>query len=147
MAEVSPNRLRARRLLLGGLAGGHIAGFATVVVFGFASGLVGALSAAVAAVVVIAFFTIGQGVQVVVADAEPRVVLISALASYAFRVSVLGVLLMVVLGNPVTFAALDRIGLVVATIATVIGWLVGEFWVFARLRIPVYDSTEGGITT
>lgn len=138
----SPNVLRARRLLAGGAAGGHAALLVCVVVFGITGGVPGAVSAALAGVLTIAFFTIGQAVQVLVADADPRRVLLAALLSYAGRIGALGVLLVVALANRERLSGMDPTAVAVSTIAVVVGWLAAEIWVFSRLRIPVFDQTE-----
>lgn len=142
MAEgPSPNRARAQRLLAGGMVGGHLAGVVVVAATWAVAGPPAGASAAVAAVIVIAFMAIGQGVQLIVADASPNAVLVASLASYTVRVSLLGVLLMTVLGNTERFAMLVPFGFAVATIVVVIGWLAGEFRAYSKLRIPVFDST------
>lgn len=138
----SPNVLRARRLLAGGAAGGHAALLVCVVVFGVVGGVAGAVSAALAGVLTIAFFTIGQAVQVLVADAEPRRVLFAALVSYAGRIAALGALLVVALANRERLSGMDPTAVAVSTIVVVVGWLAAEIWVFSRLRIPVFDNTE-----
>lgn len=138
----SPTALRARRLLAGGAAGGHAALLVCVVVFGITGGVPGAVSAALAGVLTIAFFTIGQAVQVLVADADPRRVLLAALLSYAGRIGALGVLLVVALANRERLSGMDPTAVAVSTIAVVVGWLAAEIWVFSRLRIPVFDQTE-----
>ena len=140
MAELSLNRRRAQQLLVGGATGGHLALLLAVLGFAAASGLSAALSAAVAGVVTIAFFMIGQAVQVLVADAPARRVLIASLASYGLRVSVLGGLLMLALANSAQIAWLDPIAVAVTTIAVVVGWLSVELWKYSRLRIPIYDE-------
>lgn len=136
----SANTRRAQRLLMAGVAGGHAALLACVVAFALAGGWPGALSAAIAGVVTIAFFTIGQAVQVVVADAPARRVLIASLASYVLRVTVLGLLLALALDNADRVAWLDPVAVAATTIAVVIGWLAVELWVYSRMRIPVYDE-------
>jgi hypothetical protein len=136
----SANTRRAQRLLMAGVAGGHAALLACVVAFALAGGWPGALSAAIAGVVTIAFFTIGQAVQVVVADAPARRILIASLASYVLRVTVLGLLLALALDNADWVAWLDPVAVAATTIAVVIGWLAVELWVYSRMRIPVYDE-------
>lgn len=89
--------------------------------------------------VTIAFFTIGQAVQIWVADAPPKQVLFASLASYGLRVTLLGMALMVVLDQADRFAWLHSMGLVVTTFVVVFCWLVAEFRAFRRLRIPVFD--------
>jgi ATP synthase protein I len=112
------------------------------VAFGFAGGAAGAVSAALAGILTIAFFTIGQAVQVLVADADPRTVLFASLVSYIARVGGLGALLAVALANADRFTAMNTTAVAVTTIAVVLGWLATEIWVFSRLRLPVFDETE-----
>jgi len=68
VAEVSANVRRARQLLVAGAVGGHGVWLLAVLVSGLTLGAPGAASAAVAGVLTIAFFSIGQAVQVLVAD-------------------------------------------------------------------------------
>ncbi|MDR1712069.1 MAG: hypothetical protein LBR58_09510 [Propionibacteriaceae bacterium] len=141
--SVSAHSQRARKLLFGGLCGGHIAALACVCVFGILGGLVAGVSAAIFAAVTLLFFTIGQAVQVIVADADPRVVLFASLASYIARVTVLGLLLLAALNNR-DVLGLDPPAVIITTFVVVVGWLAAEFWVFARLRIPAFDSPGNG---
>ena len=141
-AAPSANALRARRLLAGGAVGGHAVWVSCVVAFGLVGGVAGAVSAALAGVLTIAFYTIGQAVQVLVADADPRTVLFASLVSYVARVGGLGALLAVALANAERFRGMDTTAVAVTTIAVVLGWLAAEIWVFSRLRIPVFDETE-----
>lgn len=140
MAE-SPARGRARRLAVGGLAGGGLAGVLALLAHWAVVGPSALPTVAVAAGVTLLFFVLGQAVQVVLADAHPLQVTIAALGSYVIRVFGLGVVLIVVLSRP-DRAGLAPIPLVVTTIAVVIGWLAGEFIAYSRLRIPVFDSTD-----
>ena len=59
----SANTLRARQLLAGGALGGHAAAIIVVAVFFIARGPGSALSAALAALAVLAFFGLGQAVM------------------------------------------------------------------------------------
>jgi hypothetical protein len=113
-----------------------------VVAFGFAGGVRGAVSAALAGILTVAFFTIGQAVQVLVADSDPRTVLFASLVSYVARVGGLGALLALALANADRFKAMNTTAVAVTTIAVVLGWLAAEIWVFSRLRLPVFDETE-----
>lgn len=138
----SPNVRRARTLLVGSAIGGHAAALLCVGLFLALRGPAAGAWSAVAAVVTLAFNTIGQAVQVAVADAPARTVFAAAMASYVLRVTVLGLLLQVVVQNGDRFANLDPIALVVTTIAVVVAWLGTEFWVYSRLRIPIYDEPD-----
>jgi ATP synthase protein I len=141
-ARPSDNVARAVALLKGGLIGGHLAALVVVGAFLVGRGAASAASAAVAAAVTLAFYTVGLAVQVAVADAPPSRVLFASLASYGLRVTVLGLLLAVSLSNAHLVGGMDPVAVVVATVAVVVCWLVGEFWVYARLRIPVHDPPE-----
>lgn len=140
-AGPSPNVQRARKLLLGGLVGGHLAWLACVAAFGVAGGVRGAASAALGGVVALAFFTIGQAVQIRVADADPRRVLFASLVSYAVRIGALGGLLALAMANRERLSGLDPTAVAIGSIAVVVGWLAGEIRIFVRLRIPVFDET------
>ena len=140
----SANAVRARRLLAGGVVGGHGVLLTAVVGFGLTRGVPGAATAAVAGILTIAFFTIGQAVQVLVADAPPKTVLIAALASYTIRVTALGLLLMFAKSNADRIALMDPMVVVGTTIAVVIGWLGAELWVYSRMRILIYEEPENG---
>jgi len=144
MAErpASGNVTRARRLLTGAAIGGHVVGLVCVLAFWLARGPASGISAAVAAAVTLAFSIIGQAVQVLVADAPAKTVMIASLASYGGRVSVLGIVLLLALDNAERVAAMDPVAVVVTTIAVVFGWLTAEFRVYSRLRIPVFDEPE-----
>jgi hypothetical protein len=144
--RLSAHAGRARTLLLGGLAGGHIAALVCLFIFGVLAGRDGAVSAAIWAAVVLLFFTVGQAVQIMVADADPRVVMVSAVSSYILRVTIIGVLLMLALNNLDIFSFMYPPAVIITVFAVVVGWLAAEFWVFQRLRIPVFDppTSENG---
>ena len=133
---------RARTLLVGSAIGGHAAALVCVLAFLVARGPAAAAWSALAAVVVLAFNIVGQGVQVAVADAPARTVFAAAMGSYLLRVTLLGLLLQLVMVNADRFLAFDAVALVVTTIAVVVVWLGTEFWVYSRLRIPVYDEPD-----
>ena len=141
MRSASANASRARRLLVGGLLGGAAVGAASVAVSAVARGGTGALVACGAAVAVIMFFALGQAVQVWCADFAAPMILVAALLSYLVRVGALGLLMGVVLAAPGPWTA-QRPAAVATMIATLAGWLAGEIWAYARLRIPVYDATD-----
>src|SRR4051794_828027 len=133
--------VRARKLLYGGLAGGVAAAVLAMVGFGIAMGVRGLVSAALASVMVLFFYSVGQLVMVRFADPGARLLLSVALASYTGRVVVLGLVLLF-------FAKFGQrlpvVPIVVfpSTIAVVVGWLVVEVIVFSRLRISVFDAND-----
>jgi hypothetical protein len=131
---------RARKLLVGGAVGGLVATALALVGFGLGYGGAGVLSAAVAAAMVLFFYGLGQYVMVLFADAGARLLLSVALLSYTTRVLVLGLVLLIYSRHASAFSALVPTVVFLTTVAVVVGWLVAEVWVFARLRIGVYDT-------
>lgn len=140
---MTQQRQRARRLLAGGLLGLLVAAVPTLALCWLLAGLGGLATAAGAAGVVLAFFALGQALQLAVADASPRIALLVALTSYTLRVVLLGVLLSAALNNPAP-AELHPGALLGAALAATLGWLTGEVIAFTRLRIPVFDSPDSG---
>lgn len=132
---------RARKLLYGGLAGGVGAAALSMIGFGVGMGLRGLASAALASVMVLFFYSVGQLVMVRFADAGARLLLSVALASYTGRVVVLGLVLLLYARFSDRFPV-DPLVVFLSTVAVVVGWLVVEVIVFSRLRISVYDTDE-----
>ncbi|PFG16817.1 hypothetical protein ATK74_1370 [Propionicimonas paludicola] len=130
---------RAARLLRAGLIGGHLALLASAVVFGVLHGFYGALWSVLSGLVTVLFFTIGQGIQVVVADADPKVVFAASMTSYVLRAAGLGLLLAAAQAANGRLVGLDPMAIAITAIAVVIGWLAVEIFVFTRLRIPSFD--------
>lgn len=132
---------RARKLLFGGLAGGVGAAVVAMIGFGIGMGVRGLASAALASVMVLFFYSVGQLVMVKFADAGARLLLSVALASYTGRVVVLGLLLLLYARFSDRFPVVPMV-VFLSTVAVVVGWLVVEVIVFSRLRISVYDAND-----
>lgn len=141
-AERSPSIhvVRARKLLLGGLVGGVAAALLSMVLFTILDGTRGLASAALAAILVLFFYGVGQLVMVAFADAGARTLLAVSMASYTGRVVVLGLVLLLYNKHHEAFPALWPMAIFVTTIAVVAGWIAVEIWVFSRLRIGAYDT-------
>ena len=134
----SPNANRALRLLRAGVLGWHL-GALPVIGLGLAwAGTAGGVSGLLGAGMVLIFSGLGMAVQIVVADRDPRQVLVASLASYAIRAALLGMVLAAYLNNllPGLRTGWLAAGILVCTVT----WLVAEVVVFARMRIPVFDS-------
>lgn len=136
---------RARKLLHGGLVGGVSAAVLCMVGFGIGMGLKGLASAALASIMVLFFYTVGQLVMVRFADAGARLLLSVALASYTGRVVVLGLVLLLYARFADRFPVLPVV-VFLSTVAVVVGWLVVEVIVFSRLRISVFDANDDADT-
>lgn len=151
-AAPSIHVVRARKLLFGGLAGGIVASVISLAIFGLMYGTKGIVSAAVAAGMVLFFYAIGQLVMVMFADAGARTLMGVSMASYTMRVAILGILLLTYNNNRDMWPTVVPMAIFVSTVLVVLGWLIAELLVFARLRIGIYDEPtddaphEGGAT-
>lgn len=132
--------LRARKLLLGGLVGGVTAAILSVVGFGLGLGSKGAVTALIAAAMVLFFYAAGQLIMVMFADAGARTLMLVSLMSYSTRVIVLGLVLLSYSSNRASWPSLEPMAMFVTTMACVAGWLAVEIIVFSRLRITAYDT-------
>ncbi len=132
--------VRARQLLLGGLAGGLAAALVCLIGFGIGYGTQGMLSAALAAAMVLFFYVGGQYVMVRFADAGARLLLAVAMASYTTRIVVLGLVLLLYNQYADAMPWLMPLAVFVTTMIVVAGWLLVEVFVFSRLRIQAYDA-------
>ncbi|MFT4217373.1 MAG: hypothetical protein QM619_09360 [Micropruina sp.] len=140
--KLSANAARARTLLRAGALGGTVLAVVTVAAALIWRGPASGLSALIAAVTTLAFMGLGQLIQVGTADAPPQQMMVAWLISYAARVGVPGIGLVVASARPELLAAMDRIAVAGATVAVVVGWLAAEIRAFTRLRIPVFDQTD-----
>ncbi len=131
---------RARKLLFGGLIGGLGATVICLVVFTLVLGPRGLGSAALAAAMVLFFYTAGQLVMVRFADAGARTLLLVAMFSYTARVVILGLILVLFNSQRRSWTAIEPTALFITTVGVVAGWLVVEVLVFRRLRIDAFDG-------
>jgi hypothetical protein len=138
----SPNRVRATRLFVGGLVGWHGGLVLSAVAGIILSGGVGLLSGLIGAALAVAYYAIGQGVQMQYADASPQTLRAASIASYVVRVSLLGGLLWASIVWPTITSALDARGLFAGIVLGVLGWLAGLVVAFRKLRIPTFDEPD-----
>lgn len=138
-AGPSPDTQRAQKLLVGGAIGGHIGALAVTVAFFAWRGTASGVSCLIACAITLAFYIVGQAVQVMVADAPPSKVLAASLVSYVVRVSALGGLLAIAMTQQRRLTQMDPTAVVVGTLVVVASWLAAEIVTFSRLRIPAYD--------
>ena len=131
---------RARKLLLGGAVGGLAASLLCLVGFTIAYGMPGLVSAALAAVMVLFFYGVGQYVMVLFADAGARTLLAVSMCSYTTRVVLIGLVLVLYNRYYESWPTLVPMVIFVTTMVVVVGWLAVEIFVFSRLRIGAYDT-------
>ncbi len=141
---LSDNARRARRLLAGGVVGAAVVGVVGTIIAFVVGGPAAGLTALAAALIALVFFSAGQAVQIACADLPPSWVLVASLVSYLVRIGVLALALGVGMARAAEWGVVP-VALAGQMVASVIGWLAGEIWSYARLRIPVYDVPSGGI--
>jgi hypothetical protein len=132
--------IRARKLLLGGAAGGLTASVMCLIGFTIAYGTSGLISAGLAAAMVLFFYGVGQYVMVLLADAGARTLLLVSMSSYTARVVILGLVLVLYNAHHEVWPTLIPMAIFVTTIIVVAGLLIVEIFVFSRLRIGAYDT-------
>ncbi|GAB3928438.1 hypothetical protein GCM10011575_12370 [Microlunatus endophyticus] len=132
--------VRARKLLLGGLAGGVGAAILAIIAFTIIEGTRGLGSTAFGAGLVLFFYAVGQLVMVRMADAGARTLLMGSMVSYTGRVVILGLILLIFSQHAHSWSWVDARALFIGAIAVVAGWILVEVVVFSRLRIAIYDT-------
>ena len=118
------------------------------VVVGVIGGLIGflvaadpgkaVLGAAIATLIVVAFFTVGQVVVGAVLRSNPQMALTVALMVYLLKIGVL--LIFIVLFEGTT--AFDTRVFALTVLACTLAWTAAEVWVFARTKV-LYVDPEG----
>lgn len=132
-------RRRAIALLRAGLSGANATLLVLVGPAWLLGGKAALLSVLVAGALVVAFFTLGQAVQIAMVDRSPQAVLAGSMMSYVVRVTGLGLLLRAALPWAERGVVDGRL-LVLSVIVITTGWIVVEILGFRRLRFPVYDT-------
>lgn len=130
---------RARQMMLGGMVFGHVAGV-IVMALGFAvSGFNAFLSAGIAFLAAVVFYTVGQWMEVVATNMEPKQAMKLVLASYVVRVVGITAGLWWALSIPSIGSRVEGGWLVASITATVFAWVAGVVVVASRQQVPVYD--------
>ncbi|GAA2105930.1 hypothetical protein GCM10009841_25200 [Microlunatus panaciterrae] len=116
------------------------AAVACVIIFALVIGSPGLVSAALASAMVLFFYTVGQLVMVLFANAGARTLMLVSMVSYTARIVLLGVALWSYNSHREAWPTLVPMAIFVTTIVVVVGWLTVEVLVFSRLRIGIYDT-------
>lgn len=131
---------RARQMMFGGLALGHVVGI-TIIGLGLAIGGVNAaLTAALGFAAVVIFYSIGQALEVVASELEPTQGMALVLVSYAVRVIGIAAGLWAILRLPAVAPRVEGGWLLLSIAGTVFAWVTGVVLVASRQRVPVYDT-------
>jgi len=103
------------------------------------SGWNGALGGIVGTVIVVIFFSIGQGALGYVLRNNPQIATSVALAIYLVKIAVLFVLLLVLQGT----TAFDTRVFAGTIVACTLAWTAAEVWVFARTKALTIEPGSG----
>lgn len=137
---VSGAARRARQMMMGGLALGHLAGIICFVLALVIDGADGALTVVLGFAAVVIFFAIGQAIEVVACEMEPIQGMALVLVSYGARVIGVAAGLWFILNLPAVAPRILDGWLLLAVTATVFSWIAGVVLVASRQRVPIYDT-------
>ena len=115
-----------------------VVGIIAAVIGGLLSGADGAVGAAVATVLVLAFFSVGQAVLGSVLRNNPELALTVALTIYLVKIGVLLVIIMVFADT----TAFDTKVFAATVVACTLAWTVAEVWIFGRTKVLVVEPRQ-----
>lgn len=121
-----------------GLATALVGAVATVI-GGLVAGGKGALGAIVAAVIVLAFFSVGQFVLGAVLRSNPAMAMNVALLTYLVKIGVLFILILLFADTTAFNTKVFASTIVACTLA----WTAAEMWVFARTKVLYVEPGSG----
>lgn len=116
-----------------------IVGILAVVLAGVLRGWSGVLAAALGAVVVLAFFAVGQYVLGVILERNPESAMTAALVLYLGKVVLLFALIAVFRGFP----AFDSRTFALTILACTLTWTFAEVWALGKTRMLVVEPGSG----
>jgi ATP synthase protein I len=129
----------ALAMLRGAVVAAMVVGVNATVIAAVASGLDGLWGALLGLLMVITFSGLGLLVLHASRRSSPTTQLAVALASYTGRIGLFGLLLALALGSESLAENVDLTALGITALVVVAGWMAGEIWAWARLRVPIYD--------
>lgn len=103
-------------------------------------GPTGVVNAAVGGGAVIFFYAAGQGIQMLAGELDPQAGMGVTVASFVTRAALLGLLWVGLASSASAQAAFRPVSFFVALLLVLLGWLLGMFQAWSRLRVPVYDA-------
>jgi ATP synthase protein I len=134
------------RILRGAALPSAACGVLAIAVSTLFAGAAGALSSALAAVIVLACFGLGQWAVMAVTRRNKDLFLAANVLGFAVKMALLGVLL-VTLGNSPLMADLSRNAFVYSALAVVLVWLGGQTLATSKAKILHVDPSESSERT
>lgn len=129
----------ALAMLRGATVAAVVVGINAIAVATIAAGPPALYGATLGLLMVIAFSGLGLLALHLSRRSSPTTQLAVALASYTGRIAIFGVLLALALGSDRLERTVDLTALGITSIVVVMGWMAGEIWSWAHLRVPIYD--------
>lgn len=126
-------------MLRGATVAAVVVGVNAIGIATIAAGVPALYGAVLGLLMVVAFSGLGLLALHLSRRSSPTTQLAVALASYTGRIAVFGALLAVALSSDALDRAVDLTALGITAIVVVMGWMAGEIWSWAHLRVPIYD--------
>ncbi|SIO88327.1 hypothetical protein [Nocardiopsis sp. JB363] len=129
------------RILRGAALPSAACGALAIAISALLAGTAGALGSALAVVIVIACFGLGQWAVILVTRRNKDLFLAANLIGFVVKMGLLGILLVTLGGSPL-IADLSSNAFVYSALAVVLSWLGGQTWAISQAKILHVDPSE-----
>ncbi|AFR08677.1 MULTISPECIES: hypothetical protein [Nocardiopsis] len=134
------------RILRGAALPSAACGVLAIAVSALFAGMAGALGSALAVVIILACFGLGQWAVMMVTRRNKDLFLAANMLGFVVKMALLGILL-VTLGRSPLIADLSSNSFVYSALAVVLVWLGGQTWATSRAKILHVDPSESSEST
>ncbi|MFB8769072.1 hypothetical protein VSQ78_15300 [Nocardiopsis alba] len=134
------------RILRGAALPSAACGVLAIAVSALFAGMAGALGSALAVVIILACFGLGQWAVMMVTRWNKDLFLAANMLGFVVKMALLGILL-VTLGRSPLIADLSSNSFVYSALAVVLVWLGGQTWATSRAKILHVDPSESSEST
>lgn len=116
-----------------------LVGVIAIAIGAFIAGPSGAIGAVLGAVIVLAFFSVGQYVLGRILRTNPQMALTAALTLYLAKIGVLLILIIALSGT----TAFDTKVFAATILACTLTWTIAEVWIFGTTKVLYVDPEVG----
>lgn len=134
------------RIFRGAALPAAVVGALAIAVSALLSGVAGALSSALAVLIVLACFGLGQWAVILVTRRNKELFLAANMLGFVVKMTVLGVLL-VTLGRSELITELDSNAFVYSALVVVLAWLGGQMRAISKAKMLHVDPSESSENT
>lgn len=134
------------RILRGAALPSAACGVLAIAVSALFAGMAGALGSALAVVIILACFGLGQWAVMMVTRRNKDLFLAANMLGFVVKMALLGILL-VTLGRSPLIADLSSNSFVYSALAVVLVWLGGQTWATSRAKILHVEPSESSEST